>query len=183
MEEEKSEELDVSYGVENIEESKELVEKPAKTTKKKTRKKARKSKAKSDVTEKVESKPPKKNLIDEINEMKSEGKVDTQEFRTKMGQLETVLGVDSINPFGTNELDIFEDKMKEMNYADLQNLAYKVGINPFRGGSAIKSSLISEFKNYNRNNMRNIMPEASQTIQLDPNNPQHAKTIKILGEI
>ena len=179
MEEEKSEEMDVSYGVEKLEESKEPVEKPAKKTKKKTRKKTTKAKKVS------EDKPKelKKNLIDEINEMKSEGKVNSEEFKGKMGELENVLGVDSINPFGTNELDIFEDKMKEMNHADLQNLAYKVGVNPFRGGSALKSMLVREFKDYNRNNMRNIMPEASQTIRLDPNNPQHAKTIKILGEI
>ena len=179
MEEEKSEEMDVSYGVEKLEESKEPVEKPAKKTKKKTRKKTTKAKKVS------EEKPKelKKNLIDEINEMKSEGKVNSEEFKGKMGELENVLGVDSINPFGTNELDIFEDKMKEMNHADLQNLAYKVGVNPFRGGSALKSMLVREFKDYNRNNMRNIMPEASQTIRLDPNNPQHAKTIKILGEI
>ena len=180
MEEKKSEELDVSYGVENIEESKELVKKP---TKKKTRKKARKSKAKKEESKKEESKPPKKNLIDEINEMKSEGNVDTKEFRDKMGELEKVLGVDSINPFGTNELDIFESKLKEMNFADLQNLAYKVGINPFRGAGAIKNALIAEFKNYNRNNMRNIMPTPTEAIKLDPNNPQHAKTIQILGEL
>jgi|GEM_PF-1637226 len=180
MEEKKPEELDVSYGVENIEESKKLSKKP---TKKKTRKKTKKTKAKSDVVEKEESKPAKKNLIDEINDMKSEGNVNTKEFRDKMGELEKVLGVDSINPFGTNELDIFEDNMKEMNQADLQNLAYKVGVNPFRGSSALRASLVSEFKNYNRNNMRNIMPTPTEAIKLDPNNPQHAKTIKILGEI
>ena len=49
--------------------------------------------------------------------------------------------------------------------------------------ASLKNNLIREFKAYNRNNMRNIMPEAQNAIKLDPNNPQHAKTIKILGEI
>lgn len=130
-----------------------------------------------------ESKPaPKKNLIDEINEMKANGDVNSDEFIEKMTKLESVLGVDSINPFGTNELDIFEAKLKGMTTSDLQDLAYKVGINPYMHDASLKSNLIREFKAYNRNNMRNIMPEAQNAIKLDPNNPQHAKTIKILGE-
>ena len=131
-----------------------------------------------------ESKPaPKKTLIDEINEMKANGEVDTDEFRGKMTKIESILGVDSINPFGTNELDIFEGNLKGMTTSDLQDLAYKVGINPYIHDSALKANLVKEFKAYNRNNMRNVMPEASNAIKLDPNNPQHAKTIKILGEI
>ena len=55
--------------------------------------------------------------------MKANKQVDSPEFREKMVELESVLGVDQINPFGTNELDIFEDILKGSTHADLKNLA------------------------------------------------------------
>lgn len=173
MEEENSKKMDVSYGVEKPEDAGQL-KKPSKKKKKVTKK----------VTEKAEAEvKPKKTLIDEINEMKAKGEVNTAEFREKMQKLESVLGVDQINPFGTNELDIFEEKMKGANYNDLRNLALKVGVNPFQPHGQLKAILIKEFKAQNKNNMRNIMPQSSTVMELDPNNPQHKKTLDILGEI
>lgn len=171
----KKKEIDVSYGVDKVED--------APNEELKAEDEVSKEEAPAEVEQEAQAeKAPKKTLIDEINEMKAAGEVDTAEFREKMGKLENVLGVDTINPFGTNEMDIFEDKLKGMTTSDLQNLAYKVGINPYLADGALKNNLRSEFKAYNRNNMKNIMPEASNAIRLDPNNPQHAKTIKILGE-
>ena len=92
------------------------------------------------------------------------------------------MGVDEVNPFGTNELDIFEDNLREMNVTDMMRLAQKVGLNPHQERTRLKKNLINEFKGYNRNNRRNIAPNMSKTIELDPNNPQHAETIKILRE-
>ena len=176
MEENNSKKLDVSYGVKKPEGSAQINE-----TKKPTKKTSKKNK---EVSEKVEAKKePKKTLIDEINEMKANNETGSTEFRDKMSKLESVLGVDKISPFGTNELDVFQDKLKNMSYADMRNIASRVGLSPYLDQARIKQSLISEFKSQNKNNMRNIMPEAKTSIQLDPNNPQHAKTIEILGDI
>lgn len=164
MEEENSKEIDVSYGVDKQEDD------GSKSKKKNPKKKTVKTKKK-------------KTLIDDINEMKASGKVNTPEFREKMAKLENVLGVDEINPFGTNELDIFEEKMKGSTYNDLRNLAQKVGLNPFQSETQLRSILLKEFKSQNKNNMRNIMPQSSNVMELDPSNPQHKKTLDILGEI
>lgn len=163
--------MDVSYGVDNIDENLEV---SSETSSVQDENEA--------VAKAVEPKP-KKTLIDEINEMKANGDVNTEDFKKKMVKLESVLGVDTINPFGTNELDIFEDNLKGMTTSDLQDLAYKVGVNPYANNQVLKANLKKEFKAYNRNNMRNVMPEATNAIELDPNNPQHAETIKILGEL
>ena len=173
MEEENSKKMDVSYGVEKPEDAGQL---------KKTPKKKKRVSKKSTKKETAEVKP-KKSLVDEINEMKAKGEVNTAEFREKMQKLESVLGVDEINPFGTNELDIFEEKISGMSHADMRQLAYKVGINPFMAQGQLKSVLLKEFKAQNKNNMRNIMPQSSTVMELDPNNPQHKKTLDILGEI
>jgi len=180
--EENSKKMDVSYGVEKQEDSAELVNKPVKKNKKSTKKT---KKTKKVVAKETPKEAPKKkmSLIEEINEMKANNEVNTPEFREKMSKLEVILGVDEVNPFGTNEPDIFEDKIKGMTYSDMRDLAYKVGINPFLGQSELKASLLKEFNASNKNNMRNIMPTASSVVQLDPKNPKHAETLRILGDI
>ena len=177
MEEEKPEKMDVSYGIENKKSpiSKGKVSKKSKKAKKSTKAKSQK---------KEEEKPKKKvSLLDEIEEMKANGDVNSPEFREKMAKLEVVLGIDKISEFGTNELDVFENKLVAMTYADMRDMAYKVGVNPFLPHQRMKGALIQHFKDTNKNNMRNVMPGPSSTIKLDPNNPKDAAALKILGEI
>lgn len=123
-----------------------------------------------------------KGLLEQIAILKKEGKTSTAEFTQKMRELEEILGVNQINPFGTNELDIFVEDIQDMTNADLQSLATRFGITSSQERPALKKLLIKEFKNYNRDTMRNVMPGAVDTFKLDPKNPNHAATIKILGE-
>lgn len=179
--------MDVSYGVDKPEDSAELVDKPKKKVVKKRKKSTKKTSAET-VTKKKESaeeeKPVKKpSLIEQINEMKASGDVNSPEFREKMAKLEVILGIDEISLFGTNELDVFEDKISGMTYADMRDMAARVGLNPFLPHQRMKAALLQEFKDQNKNNMRNAMPGPSQVIDLDPNNPKHAEALKILGEI
>lgn len=105
-----------------------------------------------------------------------------KEFIQKQKQLEELLGVNKISPFGTNELEVFEDNLKSATQSDLQKLAHRVGLNPFLDKSRLKACLIKEFKAYTKNSRRNLIPQAAQQIKLDKNNPQHQNTIKHLGE-
>jgi len=122
-------------------------------------------------------------LVGEINKMKSEGKINTPEFVQKMRELEMILGVSQISPFGTNELEIFEENLKEMSITDLQRLANKIGINPFHEYPTLKKNLIREFQAYTKNSRRNIMPSAVNSFIPDPNNPQHKDLLRILRDI
>jgi hypothetical protein len=136
----------------------------------------------SDTSLANEASAPKENLLTEIESLKAQGLTKTQEFKTKMRELEGVLGISQINPFGTNELDIFEDQISEMTNSDLQKLAIRVGINPNYDRSTLKKVLTKEFIASNRNSRRNIMPSAGETIQLDPTHPKYEEARKILGE-
>ena len=114
--------------------------------------------------------------------MKANGLTDTDEFRKKQTRLEEILGVDTINPFGTNELDIFEEKLGHMTFSDMQSLAQRVGLNPYHSESKLKKTLIKEFKFKNRNNSRNIRPSSPKPV-FDPQNPKHAELLKKLGDL
>ena len=130
-----------------------------------------------------ESKASKSNLLQEIEILKAEGKTGTPEFVDKMRKLEVILGISQVNPFGTNEPEIFRDNIKEMSVADLQALARKVGISPYLERPVLKQALLKEFDHFTKNSRRNIIPTASSVFQPDPKNPKHAKLIKILGDI
>ena len=134
-----------------------------------------------EISKAVEPDKP-KGLVEEIEEMKANGLTNTDEFKDKQRKLEEILGVDTINPFGTNELDIFEDKLGNMTLADMQALAQRVGLNPYHSESRLKKSLVKEFEFVNRNNRRNTIPSPPKSV-FDPENPKHAELLKKLGDL
>lgn len=106
-----------------------------------------------------------------------------KEYIEKQKELEELLGISQISPFGTYDLDIFKQKMRESTQADLQKLAHKVGLNPFLDKSRIKGALEKEFLSYTKNMRKNVIPQKAEQFVLDRNNPQHLETLKILGDI
>lgn len=125
----------------------------------------------------------KKTLLQELTEMRASNLVGTPEFTAKMRELEVLLGVSEISPFGTNEMEIFEENLAEMSFSDMQKLAMKVGVNAYAEKPILKKSLIREFAAYTKNSRRNIMPSKVESFIIDPDNPQHKKLIKILNDV
>jgi hypothetical protein len=99
----------------------------------------------------------------------------------KIRELEEILGVKKVNPFGTYNIEIFKERLSDMTNLDLQNLCEKIGV--FASGSRmqIKEKLLREFKSVSRGTIS--MTNESPSIKLDPSNALHKKTLKILGEI
>ena len=123
---------------------------------------------------------PKKSELDNLT--LADGKisnVDPDIERVK--KLEEILGIKKSNPFGTSNIEIFREKLKEMTLIDLQHMCEKIGI--FASGSRqdIRDKLLREFKSTNKGTISMLINNPS--LILDPNNPQHQKTIKILREI
>lgn len=125
------------------------------------------------------TKSNKKSELDNLNF--ADGKVHEDPDITKVRELEKALGIEKSNPFGTSNLEIFKEKLNEMTMIDMQHMCERIGI--FASGSRldIKNKLIREFKSTNKGSI-SMMVE-NPALQLDPNNPEHQKVIKILGEI
>lgn len=120
-------------------------------------------------------------LMSELREMKHRGEVSSPEFISKMKQLEVMLGISQISPFGTNELSVLEDRLKEMTKADMEKIANKIGLSPIHQRNELKNAILKEFRYYSRGTARNIMPEMSDQFQIDPTNPKHQKLLQALG--
>jgi hypothetical protein len=106
-----------------------------------------------------------------------------KDFVEKQKDLEELLGINKISPFGTYELEVFESNLKTATHSDLQKLAQRVGLNPFLDKSRLKSCLVKEFVAYSKKCRRAAIPQPTKQLRLDPSNPDHAKTLKILGEV
>jgi hypothetical protein len=138
---------------------------------------AKKSNTKSTANQKSE--PVKKSDLDNL--ILADGKKIEDPDITKIKEMEEILGIKKSNPFGTSNLEIFKEKLTEMTLIDLQRMCEKIGI--FASGSRqdIKEKLIREFKSTNKGSISMLVQNPA--IILDPNNPKHKKTLKILGEI
>lgn len=122
---------------------------------------------------------PKRSELDNLN--LADGKVHSDPDIEKVKQLEEILGIKKMNPFGTSNIEIFKEKLNEMTIVDMQHMCEKIGI--FASGSRqqIKEKLLREFKSTNKGTISMLVQNPS--IVLDPNNPQHKETLKILREI
>lgn len=143
---------------------------------KKTKKKDTKNKVdKKENTEVKASTSTLDNLI--LTDGKNNNDPDIQ----KVKELEDILGIKKMNPFGTSNLEVFKEKLNEMTMLDLQNMCEKIGI--FGSGSRmdLKEKLLRQFKQHSRGSIS--MTTQNPAFILDPNNPEHAKVIKILREL
>ena len=74
----------------------------------------------------------------------ADGKSDIQ----KIKDLETLLGVQQVNPFRTTSGDILQERMTEMTLTDLQAFAVSVGILPSGNKLSLKNKITRAFKSH-----------------------------------
>ena len=116
--------------------------------------------------------------LDDITNFSS-GKLD-EDTLDRVKELEEVLGIKTVNPFGTNDPKIFENKLKDSNLSDLQNLAMKIGVFPEGSKDRLKDKLRKEFKRITRGSRSVAMPQPMSIS--DPNHPNHEKARKLMSE-
>ena len=144
--------------------------------KKKSIKKRTTKKAASPKKAKASTQKPRAQLSD----LKySSGKLDDDTL-SKIEELEEVLGVHEVNHFGTNDPNIFENQLKEMTLADLQNLCGKVRLFASGNTRELKEKLRKEFRRVSQG-QRTISMRQSTSV-CDPKHPNHEQAKKILGQ-
>jgi len=117
--------------------------------------------------------PPKKGLLEELEELKKTGQTSTARYREVLKEVEVIFGTGETNSFGTNDIDILKDKLKKMSKADLQAFSRKVGVNPYYEKSAVHDNIIKEFNRYNSRGNIATAPQPVPAMELDLNNPKH----------
>lgn len=87
-------------------------------------------------------------------------------------ELEKLLGVDKVNPYGTFDKDTFASKVETMGIDEMRNLAVRVGVMPTSRQGEMRKRLLNNFDSYIAQH------RAVQTFPkpgVDPNSPEYKK--------
>ena len=97
-------------------------------------------------------------------------------------KLEEVFNTKKVNPYGTTELEIFEEKLKSMTLADMQNIAYKVGVEQHLQAPQLRKALKNSFVQASKSFGGGFRPKPQPVnTRLDPKNPKHLKLMQMMG--
>ena len=122
---------------------------------------------------------PNKPKLEELNQ--TNGKLYEEDAEVaKVRKLEEILEVRKTNPYGTNDLRIFEANVASMNLTDLQSMAVRIGVFPSGNTTVLKNKLIKSFKAENHGRSELIV-DKGPPVTLDPNNPKHKKVLDYLN--
>ena len=111
--------------------------------------------------------------LDKLN--LSDGKLEVEKAR----ELEVLLGINQMNIFKTNNIEVFKENLSEMTATDLQTLAANVGIFPGGNKMALKNRLIKEFISETKG-QRAAM--GTQKPIIDPADPNFERVQKLMSE-
>ena len=85
-------------------------------------------------------------LIDQLNAIKDKN---SSEYRSKVREFETSLGIKEVNAFGTANRKIFEENLDNMSFAQIQDFARKLSVDTAGQKTAIKIRLLKAFDTQN----------------------------------
>jgi hypothetical protein len=105
----------------------------------------------------------------------SDGKLEIEKAR----ELEVLLGIDQMNVFKTNNLEVFKDDLSEMTLTDLQTLAAELGIFPGGNKMALKNRLTKEFISETKGRRAAM---GSQKPIIDPKDPKFKEVQRLMSE-
>jgi len=94
---------------------------------------------------KTSKKQTTKKAVKKVESLKiADGKTDIE----KVKDLEDLLGVKQVNPFGTTNMEILQENINEMTLTDLQSFAVRIGIMPSGNKLSLKNKITKAFKSH-----------------------------------
>ena len=102
----------------------------------------------------------------------------------KARELEELVGLKEVNPYGTSIGSVFEENLQGLALVDLQELAAKVGVFPSGTKTNLKKKLMKAFRDYQRGSSSFVIPQSSSSIceQADKNSPEFKKALELMQE-
>jgi hypothetical protein len=81
------------------------------------------------------------------------------EYRSKIRELETALGIKEVNRFGTANRTIFEENINELGMIELQAYARKMKVDSSGSMAAIRTRLLKQFDTQNGQSRGHFSPQ------------------------
>ena len=101
----------------------------------------------------------------------------------KAKELEELVGLKQVNPYGTTIPEVFDMKLREMALVDMQELAVSVGVFPSGNSTSLKKKLKKGFDEYLRGSSSFIIPPAGHICQgADRESEAFKKALELMKE-
>jgi len=98
----------------------------------------------------------------------------------KLKDLEEVLGIRQMNPYGTHNREIFDEKLDDMTMTDMQSLAMQIGFPPTRDRMALKRGLRKSFDSFLKSHSVGAVFQPEPIF--DENSPNYKEAVKLFSE-
>ena len=96
-------------------------------------------------------------------------------------ELEELLGMPQMNPYGTLNRDIFRQKLESSSASELTDLAARVGVPRERNMNLLRKSLLKSFDFYAQKH--NVTVQGNAKPIIDPSSPDYEKTVKLFKDL
>tara|TARA_R100001163_G_C4984824_1_gene139609 strand:+ start:157 stop:642 length:486 start_codon:yes stop_codon:yes gene_type:complete len=101
----------------------------------------------------------------------------------KAKELEELVGLKQVNPYGTTIPEVFDAKLRDMALVDMQALAVSVGVFPSGNTTSLKKKLKKGFDEYLRGSSSFIIPPAGSICQgADRDSEEFKKALELMKE-
>ena len=101
----------------------------------------------------------------------------------KAKEMEELVGLKQVNPYGTTIAEVFDAKLRDMALVDMQELAVSVGVFPSGNTTTLKKKLKKGFDEYIRGSSSFIIPPAGSVCQgADRDSDEFKKALELMKE-
>ena len=142
------------------------------------------SKKKSAKKEGLEAMPVSKGIekkhLEEFDVTDGKDRSKKEEQIEKVKELEELLGMPQMNPYGTLHRDIFKQRVDASSASELTDLAARVGVPRERNMNLLRKSLMKSFDFYVQKH--NVTVQGSAKPILDPSSPDYESTVRLFKD-
>ncbi|MDB4317700.1 hypothetical protein N9973_00220 [bacterium] len=120
-----------------------------------------------------------KKFLEEFNVIDGKERSEKEDKIEKTRNLEDLLGIKDVNPYGTNNKDVFSSNLGSMSVADMTTLAQRVGLpaSSIDSPSILKKNLIKSFDIYVQQNNVTVAGRAEPVIDPKADNYDEVKRL------
>jgi len=145
------------------------------------KKSAKKKTTKKEISPEMQvSKGVEKKHLEEFDVTDGKDRTEKEKQIENVKDLEELLGMPQMNPYGTLHRDVFRHRIDACSVAELTDLAARVGIPRERNMNLLRKSLLKSFDYYVQKH--NVTVQGSAKPIIDPSSPDYESTVKLFKE-
>ena len=126
------------------------------------------------------SKGVEKKHLEEFDVTDGKDRSEKQKRIDEVKELEDLLGMPRMNPYGTLHRDVFRQRVDASSVSELTDLAARLGVPRERNVNLLKKSLMKSFDFYVQKH--NVTVQGTAKPVIDPSSPDYESTVKLFKE-